>query len=403
MTALDRRAPWLLPAATIVVAVALYAFRRPDQLSHPMVWAEETVILGKWLNGQASALIDPVAGQSVLISSWLVSLAGSISVRHLPQVELILMLGVFTATLLLLILPASVWGPRWLRCLMALSLALVPINPEPYLVLLFAFWWVSFWPLIILGWRRDLYAVRIPVLVLAGISSLAASLAAPLFAVAWLLRRERRDLVSAIVLLPCLVLQIAVVETAHRQYPPLQARTIFLQVARDFTLYFRDLPLGVVPDRSTAAIEAFAALCVLALLVAILRLPRRGARVAGVALLLGVLGYAALSAIPSPLLTNPSGDGPRYYFLPYGLLGLLLLFLIGASRDLVVRVIAIAVLVIALLPLRHDYSRQADPVSWGDAVDACAASPDATYALPVQSDGRAEALWVLVVPTSICR
>ena len=180
---------------------------------------------------------------------------------------------------------------------------------------------------------------------------------------------------------------------------PLQLGTLVLQVARDFALYFRDVPLALA-DRPT---ELFAALCVLGLLVAILRLPRRGARVAGVALLLGVLGYAALSAIPSPLLTNPSGDGPRYYFLPYGLLGLLLLFLIGASRDVVVRVIAIAVLVIALLPLRHDYSRQADPVSWRDAVDACAASPDATYALPVQSDGRAEALWALVVPTSICR
>ena len=77
----DARAPWLLQAVTIVLAVVLYGGRRPDQLSHPMVWAEETVILGKWLNGHAEALVDPVAGQSVLISSWLVSLSGSISVR----------------------------------------------------------------------------------------------------------------------------------------------------------------------------------------------------------------------------------------------------------------------------------------------------------------------------------
>ena len=42
----DARVPWLLQAVTIVLAVVLYGGRRPDQLSHPMVWAEEAVILG---------------------------------------------------------------------------------------------------------------------------------------------------------------------------------------------------------------------------------------------------------------------------------------------------------------------------------------------------------------------
>jgi hypothetical protein len=224
-----------------------------------MVWAEETVILGRWFTSHSSALVDPVAGQSVLVSSWLVSLAGAISLRHLPTIEVGLMLLVFAASLLLLILPDSVWGPRWVRCLMALALALVPANPEPYMVLLFAFWWTSLWPLLVLGWRRDHYVIRIAVLIVVGISSLAASCAAPLFLVLWLWRRRRRDLVSALVLLPCLLLQIEVVRTSPRQYPTFDLQTVALQMGRDVAFLFRDSPFGLVPQNDALAAWAFEA------------------------------------------------------------------------------------------------------------------------------------------------
>lgn len=399
----DARVPWLLQAVTIVLAVVLYGGRRPDQLSHPMVWAEEAVILGKWLNGQAGALVDPVAGQSVLISSWLVSLSGSISVRYLPEVELLMMTVVFVVTLLLLVLPGSVWGPRWMRCLMALSLAVVPIDPEPYMVLLFAFWWTSLWPLIILGWHADRYWVRLPVLILAGISSLAAALAAPLFAALWLWRRQRRDLWSAVVLTPCLVLQVVVLETSDRQFPALQPATLGEQVLRTFALYFRDLPFSARIQDARYSETLIAVVLISGLVVAVLRLSTVRKRAAGTMLLCGLLGYALLSAIPAPFLTHPSGDGPRYYFLPFALLGLLLFFLIASTRDVVVRVLCIAIVLAGLLPLLHDYDRQADAVSWRQAITACANSRDQTYALPVQANGRADALWTLTVPTVRCR
>ena len=399
----DARAPWLLQAVTIVLAVVLYGGRRPDQLSHPMVWAEETVILGKWLNGHAEALVDPVAGQSVLISSWLVSLSGSISVRYLPEVELLMMTAVFVVTLLLLVLPGSVWGPRWMRCLMALSLAVVPIDPEPYMVLLFAFWWTSLWPLIILGWHADRYWVRLPVLILAGISSLAAALAAPLFAALWLWRRQRRDLWSAVVLTPCLVLQVVVLETSDRQFPALQPATLGEQVLRTFALYFRDLPFSARIQDARYSETLIAVVLISGLVLAVLRLSTVRKRAAGTMLLCGLLGYALLSAIPAPFLTHPSGDGPRYYFLPFALLGVLLIFLIASTRDVVVRVLCIAILLVGLLPLAHDYDRQADAVSWRQAITACANSRDQTYALPVQANGRADALWTLTVPTVRCR
>ena len=399
----DARAPWLLQVVTIVLAIVLYGGRRPDQLSHPMVWAEETVILGKWLNGHAEALVDPVAGQSVLISSWLVSLSGSISVRYLPEVELLMMTAVFIVTVILLVLPRSVWGPRWARCLMALSLALVPINPEPYMVLLFAFWWTSLWPLIILGWHADRYWIRLPVLVLAGISSLAAALAAPLFAALWIWRRQRRDLWSAIVLTPCLVLQVVVAETSDRQFPTLQVSTLLQQVLHTFAVYFRDVPFSGRIQNATHGDTIVAVALISGLVMAVLRLPTVRKRAAGTMLLCGLLGYALISAIPAPLVTNPSGDGPRYYFLPFALLGLLLFFLIASTRDVVVRVLCIAILLVGLLPLAHDYDRQADAVSWRQAITACANSRDQTYALPVQSNGRADALWTLTVPAARCR
>ncbi len=41
----------LLLSGTIILAVLLYLGRRPDQLIAPMVWAEETAILGRWYGG----------------------------------------------------------------------------------------------------------------------------------------------------------------------------------------------------------------------------------------------------------------------------------------------------------------------------------------------------------------
>ncbi len=38
----------LLFGGTIILTVLLYLGRRPDQLIAPMVWAEKTMILGRW-------------------------------------------------------------------------------------------------------------------------------------------------------------------------------------------------------------------------------------------------------------------------------------------------------------------------------------------------------------------
>ncbi len=393
----------LLLGGTIILAVLLYLGRRPDQLIAPMVWAEETVILGRWYGGQYSAIIDPVAGQLVVVSSMLVSLAGALSFAYLPELEMVLIVAVFVATLLLLLLPDSRWGSRKVRCLMALSLALIPINPEPYLVLLFAFWWTSLWPIIVLGWRRDLLWMRLPVLIFAGISSLAAAFVAPVFLALFLWRRQRRDLWSALVLMPCLAVQIGVVLASERQYPALEWRTVLVQVARTFCLYVRGSAQSNLPQFGESLTLACGFGFVALLVVAVVRLRRAEQRAVGFALLLTLVGYAVLSSIPAPIISHPSFDGPRYYFLPFALLGMLLLFLVFAARDRLVRIGATVALLVALLPLVHDYARHADSVSWRDARSECALSESATYAMPVHADGRREALWVLVVATERCR
>jgi hypothetical protein len=38
---------------------------------------------------------------------------------------------------------------------MAVTMVLVPTNPEVFGVLLYSFWWMTLWPLIVLGWKRD--------------------------------------------------------------------------------------------------------------------------------------------------------------------------------------------------------------------------------------------------------
>ena len=115
-----------------------------------------------------------VAGYEILPVNVLVPFAAWLSWEHLATLMYLLATGLFVATMCLIVLPESRWGGFGVRSAFALVLALTPVDPETFGVLLYGFWWISLWPMIILGWRGTRYRLRVPLLVLASLSSPAA-------------------------------------------------------------------------------------------------------------------------------------------------------------------------------------------------------------------------------------
>jgi hypothetical protein len=388
---------------TVVLAMVLVALRRPDQLKSPMLWDEESIILARALGSDPWMVLAPLNGEYIWVSSGLVALASVVSFAYLPELEVGLMMLVFLVTALLLVLPQSAYGSRGIRCAMILYLAVIPVNPETYGVLLYAFWWTSLWPVIVLGWRRDLLWLRFPVLAFAGVSSVAASCCAPVFLLLWLIRGKRRDLWSGLILIPFLALQLSAVASSGRGGHLALARDIGWQISRTVVLFFR----GIYPVTDGTDIRGvsvvIAVVVVIAMSLGILSISRRSRRTFAVVLVVAAIGFTVLSAVPAPLISDPSNNGPRYYFLPFALYGLLVLFVLGGTHNRTIRILGILVLAIALLPLRTDFSRQADHVSWRDAVHRCAMSSDRVFEMPIHYDGSRSRLWGVMVPTSTCR
>src|SRR3954447_18698361 len=216
MRALLRRSDVRLVIAVLGGCLLIWVLRRPGQVSHPYVWAEESFIVRRYLEDGWAAALSPVQGYLVLPTSFFVTLGSAISFAHLPALMYVSATAIFVATILMLLIPDSRWGGLRTRCALAGLLALSPANPEVFGVLLYGFWWCTLWPLIILGWRREHWWWRVPLLVVAGLSSPAAAALAFVFALAWFWSRRRADLVSCVILLGCLVTQLIVLASSDR-------------------------------------------------------------------------------------------------------------------------------------------------------------------------------------------
>ncbi len=347
-------------------------------------------------NGWGSAL-RPLEGYLTLAANALVILCAAISFVHLPVLMYVCALLVFVVTILLIAIPDSRWGDWTTRAAMAVSAALVPANPEVFGVLLYCFWWTTLWPIAILGWTRSLWALRAPLLTIAALSSPAGAAAFVIFAVAYVLRRETRDAISAAILFAGFVPQAILTLTSSRgemvSNPNVKAivqqvlltgglfESAWLAIGR-WDLYFLSF-LGLV---------LFAFLVVSSLVVAI----RTQKQEAVLMTLTGFL-FTVLSAIPVPLLASPyTAAGPRYYFLPFVAYGWILIYLWRADVT-PIRQTCGALLVLSMFNLPATFSRAPDTrtarLSWRDELTKCASSMSPVVHIPINYVGAAEQLW----------
>ena len=90
----------------------IWFLRRPQQVWHPYVWAEETFVVRHFLDGGWLEALRPVQGYVILPTTLLLPLAASVSFVHLPVLMSLLSAGVFALTVVILVVPESRWGSR---------------------------------------------------------------------------------------------------------------------------------------------------------------------------------------------------------------------------------------------------------------------------------------------------
>lgn len=402
-----RRAP-IEVVSIVAVCVGIWIWRRPEQLLRPYVWVEESHILQNYLEDGWTAALEPIQGYLILPATVLVTLSAELSFVHLPGVMYVFSLAIFVATVLLLVVPGSRWGDRTTRGAMAVSASLVPTNPEVFGVLLYSFWWTTLWPLIILGWKRDLWTLRGPLLAVGALSSPAGAALFALFVVAFLRSRRTRDAISAAILFWGFVIQVVLTLTSSRadsltsNATPRNVAEQSLRVGGFFETNW--LAVGN-PDRGFVAFAGLLLFAFLLLAGLYMLVVARRDEVLLMALAGG--GFTVLSAVPAPLISDPVDAGPRYFFLPFIAFAWTLLLLVRHSplRPLV---LASAVLLcVSLLNLATTFSRSPESttarLSWEAELRKCARSSAPLVPVPVYFDGSATALWRLDLTPTQCR
>jgi hypothetical protein len=296
----------------------IWVLRRPEQLTRPYVWVEESYIIKSFIEDGWAGAFEPIQGYLILPANVLVALATDISFMQLPDLMYAFAFAVFVATILLLLLPESRWGDLTTRSAFALTMALVPTNPEVFGVLLYSFWWTTLWPLIVLGWKRDLWLLRAPVLIIGTLSSPAGGALFTVFAVAYLLNRRIRELLSAGILLAGFVFQVITAldstraELLSRDADPM---AVLEQTFRTGGLFETQ---WLSPGKGDRYFLLLAGLAFFSFLfVAAFRLSFAARRHEVLLLLMATGVFTVLSAVPAALVSDPAGAGPRYYFLPF--------------------------------------------------------------------------------------
>jgi hypothetical protein len=401
----DRRLRAGLIIGTIAFGLVVWFLRRPDQILHPYVWVEEFQILNTFqTRGLLQAVLSPYQGYFLWPTSFTVGFAAAISFVNLPQIDYWLSTAWFVATLCLILIPASSLRLSW-RVGMAALLVLAPMDPEVYGIALYSFWWTSLWPLISLSWSKDYWWLRIPVLIIGGMSSLLGGAMVVPYAVLFVITRRRRDLIGTAVLGVAFVAQtIAYLTSPRSDQIPIHPLKTVLQEFRNFSDYaFTWL------KPTNVDFLGFAGACILLAtlgVVAHAAVRRRSPNTPElIALVAGLLVVGVLSSASAPLASDPIAAGPRYYFLPYVVLGWVLLMIATTSELPWARVAATGMIVMSLLTLSQDFSRHEESVmSWSDQLARCRTAGE-PFPVPVQNNGVRADMWlrVLFITPQTCR
>jgi hypothetical protein len=125
-------------------------------------------------------------------------------------------------------------------------------------------------------------------------------------------------------------------------------------------------------------------------------------------LFIPVVLFTVLSSVPSPLVTSPNGDAPRYYFLPFITISWLLLTLLLNTRvSRATHLLAGILLAAAAIGLVSNFTRPLQTTTgrldWRQELERCAESSSAQVDIPIYTDGSTSGFWTLRMTPAECR
>jgi len=391
----------------VLACLAVWIWRRPAQLTRPYVWAEESHVLSDYAHHGWVSAVHSIGGYEALPASFLTTLSVQISFARLPVLMYVFATLIYLITISIIVFPESRWGDFRLRAAFAVCVTLVPTNPEVFGVLLYSFWWATLWPLAILAWKNPNYKIRIPLLVIASFSSPAGGALCIVFLIAYLRKRQRSDLISAVVLVPGFLVDSIQSLTGSRASGVAHAKVgpVLDQSLRSSGEFLSRWLLRDPIDYHFVVLLGFALLVFVLYAGAELVIRRRDE----VAMLwAAAIIYLVVSSWPAPLRVDPFGNGPRYFFLPFVALSWALVCVFLRATQQQVRIAALALLIVASFNLPSTFSRSKAEtrgnLSWTSELNTCEAAPDEVLVgIPIYLDGSNGVHWTLDLTPAQCR
>lgn len=337
-------------------------------------------------------IVRPVNGYLITISKLLSYTAASLSLVWYPAIGTFLAWLVAAGVLMLL-----ARGRLALRggVLLAIACALVPADPEVFGLPLYAFWWTAVILFALCCWTSDdnTWRARAFLIVLSSLSSPVCLATLPLFlARAAMFRQLRAERILAAVALGAALLQLFVM------WPIPKGGALTIDVAA------RSLPVFVgsyaVPNFTEASGWLAACGIVLLCVAALLATPQQRRWT------LLFLGYLfAVSVMLSVTRVNidaihPALAGQRYFFLPYVVLGWIVVHILASVAKPALAVCAGLVLALSVANAVPVLWRHDDRLHWRAAMESC--RQFAVFDMPVHYDGHAGRAWTVPMDGSVC-
>ena len=388
-------------AFAIFVLVALF-LRHPSQFLDPGIGTESlTFHVRQFADDGFASLLYPVNGYLITVSRLFDVLALTLSPYAAP-----LFASVFANAYTVLILFAVWRAPTTLRSplLCALAPLFIPIQPEPFGLSLYSFWWSVVGIALTLFWvSGKSRAWDIAAIVLAATGSLSSPMGilyGPLFLARWLRDRSRFNLALMVAVgIPALI-QLAIIVAVdgaathpERTYP-------VTGIIRETLGYFLPV-LAQVSARADLAYTAIGFLVgggVIALAAAQWR--RLDFHFWILVLLVAGAAAAYLVRIGTDV-AHPLLSGGRYFMLPFTFLSWLLLYLLAGSPVWLRRGSIAAIAFSWMLATPYTFWRTHDPLPWASHIRLCKEHGD--LVIVGHFFGRADAVWGTPLTQRGCR
>lgn len=370
--------------------------RRFRILQAPQVWQEDGVyIIPSIVRGGLIALLEPIHGYYITSSKIITYLSLQISFLYYPEVSTVL-----TWLMTVLVGLAVVYSPTHLkhRALCALSIFLLPSDPEVFGTPLYTFWWTSILLFLVVLWDEKSCGIglRAFYLLLGGLSSVVGIVVLPLLL--WRGYRFRKNkneiIIAALGTLTATVQLTAFLKTNKGAFPPLENILIY-----SIPKFFGSFLIGISNSRIIPLV--IAALAIL-FLIGIYTWKAQAPTWVRLFLTTLLAGSVLMSALRvDPIIIHPAHAGPRYFFFPYILIYWVIFQVLFYFRNSFFRFISILCIALALKEASQAWSRDHYDLNWRQQVLTCSKSDRFDFSFHL--DGLSKDIWQTTLDGDECR